>query len=255
MVAEALRGIRATVVDPRDTVGCLPGRDTKVLKKAIKRYAAAAAAAAAQEGVAATSGNALTAPLTSNLPQQAKTSTATAPIPNHALEDAHSPSPPPLRIHANPATVAARNQLPPTSPPPKPVPFSTLRAWFGGRVDGADCDFPGGDVAVDSSVVPACTADSDDGLLSSCSAVVALHPDEATGAVVDYCISARKPFVVVPCCVFARLFPDRKTATGAAVATHAELVKYLASKDPAIHTTALPFQGANVALWATFEDD
>ena len=85
-----------------------------------------------------------------------------------------------------------------------------------------------------------------------CSAVVALHPDEATGAIVDFCVRARKPFVIVPCCVFARLFPERRTAAGTTVATRSELIDYLVSKDCAIQTTELPFQGANIALWATF---
>jgi hypothetical protein len=31
-------------------------------------------------------------------------------------------------------------------------------------------------------------------------ALVALHPDEATEAVVDAALALRKPFLVVPCC-------------------------------------------------------
>ena len=33
-------------------------------------------------------------------------------------------------------------------------------------------------------------------------ALVALHPDEATEAVVDAALALRKPFLVVPCCAF-----------------------------------------------------
>jgi hypothetical protein len=39
---------------------------------------------------------------------------------------------------------------------------------------------------------------------------VALHPDEATEACVRFAITNRKPFAVVPCCVFSRLFPYRR---------------------------------------------
>ncbi len=63
------------------------------------------------------------------------------------------------------------------------VPFSTYRAWFGTRPDGVDSVFREGstDDDIDSAKLPICTLCSDDQLLSSCTAIVALHPDEATG--------------------------------------------------------------------------
>merc|ERR1712159_396006 len=36
-----------------------------------------------------------------------------------------------------------------------------------------------------------------------CSAVVGIHPDQAAGHIVEYAVASRKPFVVVPCCVYA----------------------------------------------------
>ncbi len=36
-----------------------------------------------------------------------------------------------------------------------------------------------------------------------------LHPDQATDAILDAALALGKPFAVVPCCVFARLFPHR----------------------------------------------
>jgi hypothetical protein len=46
-------------------------------------------------------------------------------------------------------------------------------------------------------------------LVEECSVLVGLHPDQATGAIVEAAIHHRRPFAVVPCCVFAREFPCR----------------------------------------------
>ena len=62
-------------------------------------------------------------------------------------------------------------------------------------------------------------------------------------------VQARKPFVVVPCCVFSRLFPTRTTADGRVVSTRAELIAWLLAKHPALRTVTLPFDGANVAVY------
>ena len=90
--------------------------------------------------------------------------------------------------------------------------------------------------------------------MTQCSAIVALHPDEATDAIVDMAVQQKKPFVIVPCCVFARLFPNRynPNSPGNPVTTYEDLVDYLAAKHSDIKRTELPFLGANVALWATF---
>ena len=47
-------------------------------------------------------------------------------------------------------------------------------------------------------------------ILSSCSALVGLHPDQATDGIVDAAVRFGKPFAVVPCCVFPSLFPQRR---------------------------------------------
>eukprot|EP00271_Cylindrocystis_brebissonii_P007276 TRINITY_DN20608_c0_g1_i1.p1 TRINITY_DN20608_c0_g1~~TRINITY_DN20608_c0_g1_i1.p1 ORF type:complete len:772 (+),score=75.41 TRINITY_DN20608_c0_g1_i1:798-3113(+) len=44
--------------------------------------------------------------------------------------------------------------------------------------------------------------------LSSC--LVGLHPDEATEAIVKAAVASRKPFAVVPCCVFPSTFLSRR---------------------------------------------
>jgi len=50
------------------------------------------------------------------------------------------------------------------------------------------------------------------------SLIVGLHADGATEAVVDVALRCNKPFVVVPCCVFPSLFPERRV--GVAVDTN-----------------------------------
>ncbi|KAL3792972.1 hypothetical protein HJC23_010985 [Cyclotella cryptica] len=192
-LALALRDVKSTVVDPRCTVGSLPGRDRKLLKKAKKE------------------------------------------------------------------------------------PFGTYRAWFGSRPAGIDVFFREGcqDYFAGSVVhsqrkaslcrgnesfigpdekfsIPICSMDSKDQLLRNSTAIVALHPDEATGIIVETAVEHRIPFVVIPCCVFSRLFPDRLTKEGHVVSTYYDLIDWLVAKDPAIHVTRLPFDGANLAVWATF---
>jgi len=66
--------------------------------------------------------------------------------------------------------------------------------------------------------------------------------------------------VVVPCCVFSRLFPERikplgKEGENNIVSTYFELLDWLVAKHPAINVTRLPFDGANLALWATFDNE
>ena len=59
--------------------------------------------------------------------------------------------------------------------------------------------------------------DDDGATCRQSSLVLAMHPDEATYAAVDTALTVGKPFAVVPCCVFARQFPYRKTPDGRAV--------------------------------------
>ena len=56
--------------------------------------------------------------------------------------------------------------------------------------------------------LPIC--DETNPLFQQASALVALHPDEATDAIVDLAVAYRIPFAVVPCCVYSRLFPHRR---------------------------------------------
>ena len=51
-------------------------------------------------------------------------------------------------------------------------------------------------------------------LLQQASIFVGLHSDQATEAIVDYALLSGRPFAVVPCCVFPKLFPTRRLVSG-----------------------------------------
>jgi len=86
-------------------------------------------------------------------------------------------------------------------------------------------------------------------LVRECSAVVGLHPDQAVGHIVDYAIASRKPFAVVPCCVYSAAFPKRKLRDGTPVRSYEQLIEYLKSRRPGIRTKTLDFGGKNVAVY------
>ncbi len=85
--------------------------------------------------------------------------------------------------------------------------------------------------------------------LRAASFLVGMHPDEATELIVDYALQKRIPFAVVPCCVFASLFPSRRLANGQPVTTYEELVAYLLEKDVRIRTAFLNVHGRNQILY------
>ena len=81
-----------------------------------------------------------------------------------------------------------------------------------------------------------------------------MHPDEATEAIVTHSLAHGKRFAVVPCCVFAHLFPGRvlPSADGESskpVRDINDFCAYLKSMDPRIEEAALPFEGRNKVLF------
>ncbi|CAJ1329812.1 unnamed protein product [Effrenium voratum] len=82
-------------------------------------------------------------------------------------------------------------------------------------------------------------------LLASASLVVGLHPDEATEAIVDLALRYGRKFAVVPCCVFAQLFPHRRAPGGEEVRTLSQFCAYLRAKDARIQEAMLDFEGRN----------
>ena len=80
--------------------------------------------------------------------------------------------------------------------------------------------------------------------------VVGIHPDQATGDIVDFALETGKPFAVVPCCTFAQIFKDRVLKSGKRVRTYGDLVKWIREKDEEnIRETALEAPGRNIVLW------
>ncbi|EJK65168.1 hypothetical protein THAOC_14011 [Thalassiosira oceanica] len=87
--------------------------------------------------------------------------------------------------------------------------------------------------------------------------VCGFHPDQATEAAVDLALLLKKPFAVVPCCVFPSEFPDRRL-DGERVKTHVQLVEHLTRKHDKIKTATLPFietdTAKNVVVYLLAED-
>ena len=91
--------------------------------------------------------------------------------------------------------------------------------------------------------------------------IIGLHSDGATECIVDAAILYRKPFVVVPCCVFPNFFPDRYVFTTRdngeriphPVRTHPQFCDYLLQKcnDSLLvfQQKQLPLEGRNVAIY------
>jgi hypothetical protein len=95
-------------------------------------------------------------------------------------------------------------------------------------------------------------------LVQGCSLIVGLHPDQATDSIVEVAIEFGKPFAVVPCCVFPKLFPHRRimcdvVSTGGGdscetrpVLNRADLCEYLRAQCPETASVVrLRMSGAN----------
>jgi len=87
-------------------------------------------------------------------------------------------------------------------------------------------------------------------LWSRVSVVIGLHPDEATEPIVDFALAHRKPFVVLPCCVFPKSNTHRMLRDGSPVLSHEQFCVYLQEKHPSIRRTRLTkMEGRNVLLY------
>jgi len=87
-------------------------------------------------------------------------------------------------------------------------------------------------------------------VLLDCSLVVGMHPDQATGAIVEFAIQAKKPFALVPCCVYSDLFPKRHLPNGKQVTSYTDLIDWIVAKDPQrIKVEELPFEGKNKVVY------
>ena len=88
------------------------------------------------------------------------------------------------------------------------------------------------------------------GAFERCSVVLGLHPDQATEPIVDACVAAGKPFVVVPCCVFPSENPGRRDPRdGRPVRVLEQYIRFLQAKDERIRVEVVEgMQGCNTAL-------
>jgi len=77
-------------------------------------------------------------------------------------------------------------------------------------------------------------------LVNNCTLIIGMHPDEATEEIVDMALFLKKPFAVVPCCVFPK--------SGEKMSCK-KWHEYLKSKSPHIHEAYLNFVGRNHVLY------
>ncbi|GKY99478.1 hypothetical protein MPSEU_000902000 [Mayamaea pseudoterrestris] len=84
------------------------------------------------------------------------------------------------------------------------------------------------------------------------SLIVGLHADGATEAIVNVALKYKKTFVVVPCCVFPNIFPQRMVHQNGElipVRTVEAFCQYLLDKDVRFQCTQLPFEGRNTVIY------
>ncbi len=81
----------------------------------------------------------------------------------------------------------------------------------------------------------------------NCKVVVGLHPDQATGGILDLAKVLSCPFAVVPCCTFADDFPERRLGDRP-VRTYDDLVEWLLATESA-EKGFLMFFGKNLVVF------
>ncbi|KAG0353966.1 hypothetical protein BG005_006825 [Podila minutissima] len=93
------------------------------------------------------------------------------------------------------------------------------------------------------------------GVLESASILIGMHPDQATEPTVDMALKHRKPFAVVPCCVFAHENPERRLRDGGEVNTTFDFIQYLMEKESSVpmQKDFLPFDGMNIVVHRPLE--
>jgi len=92
-------------------------------------------------------------------------------------------------------------------------------------------------------------------LLHDCTCIVGMHPDEATDAIMDLAIQYKKPFALVPCCVFPKLFSHRRLANGKYVQSYEDLCEYIMNRTHNVQQASLDFEGRNkVFYWIPPEE-
>ena len=93
--------------------------------------------------------------------------------------------------------------------------------------------------------------------LESASIIIGLHPDQPTSDIVDMALAMDKPFAVVPCCVFPKIFDQRELPCGTPVRSYEHFIEWIMSKNPLIRKKDLGFGGRSFVLYydPKWEDD
>jgi predicted esterase len=86
-------------------------------------------------------------------------------------------------------------------------------------------------------------------LLAGSSALVGMHPDEATEPIVRAALRFNKPFAVVPCCVFPSANSGRRLHSGEPVETYEAFCQFLLELAPGSEWGFLPFLGRNRVIY------
>ena len=78
-------------------------------------------------------------------------------------------------------------------------------------------------------------------ILTNARLILGFHPDEATEPCIDLALATKTPFVVCPCCVFPRQFPQRRLDEHA-VSSYGDFLRYLRKKHPRMRMGKLHFE-------------
>ena len=110
----------------------------------------------------------------------------------------------------------------------------------------------GGELADDSGVVVDESAARN--LLRSASVIVGLHPDQATGALLQLALATGAAFAIVPCCVYSAEFKRRRLGDGAPVKSYEQLMAWLRETAEAagvvVEEDRLDMQGKNRVVFS-----
>ena len=91
-------------------------------------------------------------------------------------------------------------------------------------------------------------------LLRSASVVVGLHPDQATGALLQLALATGAAFAIVPCCVYSAEFKRRRLCDGTPVKSYEQLVAWLRETADAagvvVEEARLDMQGKNRVVFS-----
>ena len=85
--------------------------------------------------------------------------------------------------------------------------------------------------------------------ISAASIIIGLHSDQPTGDIVDMALALDKPFAVIPCCVFPKIFDQRVLPCGTPVKSYEQFVEWIMSKNALIRKKDLEFGGRSLVLY------